>query len=99
MPLGIQVGNGGLSLRQTYKMWYITTNCKNIDDWYEDIYFSFWSYRLGYKIPKKDVAKTFSVETIFYHDPMGLHKPHLEFFTLDEIDIYNKLFARCSLKS
>jgi len=93
LPLGIRVGNGGLSLRQTHKMMYITMNCKNIDDWYEDIYFSFWSYRLGYRMPTTEIAKTFSVETMFYRDPMGMHKPHLEFFTPKEIEIYNRFFT------
>ena len=76
-------------------MMYITMTCKNIDGWYEDVYFSFWSHRLvGYHLPTKEVAATFSVETIFNRDPMGLHKPHLEFFTPDEVKDYNQLLRR-----
>ena len=32
------------------------------------------------KIPTIDIAKQFSVETIFYQDPCGMHKPHLDKF-------------------
>ena len=33
-----------------------------------------------FHLPSYDIAKTFSIETIYYNDPVGLHKPHSNIF-------------------
>ena len=34
----------------------------------------------AFQLPSNDIAKTFSIETIYYNDPIGLHKPHSNIF-------------------
>lgn len=79
--------NGGLSLRNVNTMINVIHNGKplifpNNTLVNEDIYFAFHidKYREKYNVPDIDIAKTFSVETIYYHDPIGMHQPHVDKF-------------------
>jgi len=63
------VGNGGLSLRKKSKMIEIINYKGNTSD-YEDIFFC--NYHDLYK-PTFEKAKQFSVETVFYDKPFGVH--------------------------
>lgn len=78
------VGNGGFSLRNTKRMLeiirnhpygYVESGNEN-----EDIYFS--SYVINK--PSTNIAKKFSVETIYYEDPTGMHKPNINNFPSKE---------------
>jgi len=77
------IGNGGLSLRKKSSMLHIIRHYKHPYKGImnEDIYFSMGCQYLKMNRPSYDLAKTFSVETVFYPDPIGLHKPH---FSEDE---------------
>jgi hypothetical protein len=97
----LEVGNGGLSLRNVQKMIDITSQCPRyipsekggtmyLD--HEDIYFAFWCLMKNYKIPTPKKAKEFSVETVYYNDTCGLHKPLLKEFPSKQhyINLLNK---------
>ena len=75
----INVGNGGLSLRDTSTMIEIINSCKNICT-HEDVYFGYGCIKLNKKVPTIEEAMKFSVETIYYNDPCGMHKPQIERF-------------------
>lgn len=80
---GVSVGNGGLSLRNIETMYHITSICPRdaiLPFSNEDVFFGFWCKMLHLKVPSIESAKQFSVETIFFHNPCGLHKPHLHLF-------------------
>jgi hypothetical protein len=77
---GVHTGNGGLSLRKTKTMLCITSVCERDYPYNEDLYFAMWCKKLRFKIPSKETASHFSVETFFYESPCGLHKPHLNKF-------------------
>ncbi len=79
---GIRVGNGGLSLRRTDKMVSICEARQKspVIKMNEDIFFSYMCKQLKYKVPTVEQAKRFSVETIYYPTPIGIHKPHLDKF-------------------
>ena len=71
-------GNGGLSLRRIAAMLehihnnpYSLDNCIN-----EDVYFS----NAPFKFPNYELAQRFSVESVYYPTPFGIHKAwsHLE---------------------
>ena len=69
--------NGGFSLRNINTMIFITNRFIYNQNVNEDIHFSYLINHVNkFNIPTVDIAKTFSVETIFYNDPVGLHKPH-----------------------
>ena len=85
--------NGGLSLRKVETMIHITSICLPIS--YEDkdslqitglanedVYFAYHMFtnEKAFQLPSNDIAKTFSIETIYYNDPIGLHKPHSNIF-------------------
>jgi hypothetical protein len=87
--LGLELGNGGLSLRNTYKMLEITRQCPRVANTFfgerhltnEDIYFSFYLARFRTaNMPSVEEALKFSVETVFYDDPCGMHQPHIDKF-------------------
>ena len=84
----LEVGNGGLSMRNVQTMKLLTQKYPKYT-MNEDIWFSFMlleeqKVNPTIKIPTIDIAKQFSVETIFYEDPCGMHKPHLDKFTSRE---------------
>jgi hypothetical protein len=39
-----------------------------------------YKYRSECVLPEHDVAKQFSVETVYYPDPIGMHQPHVSKF-------------------
>jgi len=79
-PIHEQYGrgyNGGLSLRNPRAYLNIT---KTVDfassgHGYEDQFFYEELLRNGARLPETDVAKRFSVETIYYETPLGYHQP------------------------
>lgn len=77
---GIVSGNGGLSLRHVKTMLTIaeTYPANHGQLQFEDIFFSYWCKEKGYHIPSKDIASQFSVETIYYETPCGMHKPTID---------------------
>jgi hypothetical protein len=66
-------GNGGLSLRKKSKMMEIIDEKGCDHSCWEDIYFTTDVKMTDYKRPCKEEAKQFSVETIFYLNPFGIH--------------------------
>ena len=68
------VGNGGLSLRKKSKMLEIINNCPYSNE-NEDIYFSRACSSTKINIPTFDIAKHFSVETVYDDLSFGVHKP------------------------
>ena len=78
----IMVGNGGLSLRNKQKMIEIIEKYNDNQDEdkineyeNEDIYFSYYGDKMNINIPDSEEAKKFSMEHIYYHDPLGVHQP------------------------
>lgn len=69
-------GNGGLSLRKRSKMIEII-NDKNYEQNRPNFYYHEDGYFCGYpniKMPERELAKTFSVESFHYDKPAGIHK-------------------------
>lgn len=67
------VGNGGLSLRGRDAMIECLTRCPYpVGEW-EDLYFGTAMKALGLAIAPMDVAKRFSVESIYEPNPLGYH--------------------------
>ncbi len=64
-------GNGGLSLRKRSKMIEICKKKGNTDT-NEDVYFD----KCNINYPTFEIAKSFSVETLFYNDPFGIHNAY-----------------------
>lgn len=79
------IGNGGFSLRRPSVMLkiikkypYIFWNHFQTEDYLnEDIYFCSYLPLVSNNIPPPDIAKQFSVETLFYNKPVGIHKAWL----------------------
>jgi hypothetical protein len=80
----LEVGNGGLSLRNVQTMKMLTQKYPkynmNEDIWFSLMLLEEQKVNANIKIPTIDIATQFSVETIFYEDPCGMHKPHLDKF-------------------
>ena len=76
-----QVGNGGFSLRKKSKMLELIQKVPFVKGEAEDGYFSQYSERsnnnFSIKVhkPSPGKASKFSVETVFYSQPFGCHKP------------------------
>ena len=69
-----QVGNGGLSLRKKSKMLEIIRSKGHIHT-HEDVYFSLNIHpNISFNVPTFSEAKQFSVETVFYDSPFGIHR-------------------------
>lgn len=68
-----RVGNGGFSLRKVSFM--IECVLESSKQHPEDVYFSTMAYRKG-KIPNVSIAKSFSVEHLFYKSPVGIHQAY-----------------------
>jgi len=67
------VGNGGLSLRKKNKMLEILQS-KPLENINEDAFFSFnIKSSIKYNVPDNIFAQKFSVETVFYDKPFGIH--------------------------
>jgi len=100
--LGLDIGNGGLSLRNVWKMRSICGQCsRTVETMYgtrylenEDIFFSFHLNNQSAKLPSVEIAKKFSVETIFYDDPCGMHQPHIGRFDYNAFaNLFNKKYV------
>jgi hypothetical protein len=77
----LEVGNGGLCLRNVESMYQIVAIQKfQFGCQPHDGYFSMACLRLGYKVPSIACATTFAVESIYHPSPCGLHKPWLHVF-------------------
>jgi hypothetical protein len=78
----VEVGNGGLSLRNVDIMIKILDKYSNdsMMRFNEDGFYSYYCVIEKYNIPSLENAMKFSVETIYYDSPCGLHKPWLSFF-------------------
>jgi hypothetical protein len=79
------VGNGGLSLRKKSKMITVitTVNSFHVN---EDVYFSMQKI-VPLKKPTFQEAQRFSVETVYYPSPFGIHAPwkNLSFEEMDKL--------------
>jgi len=94
----LEVGNGGLSIRNVDAMLSITKYCLRLQyQKNEDVYFCYWCIMRNFKIAPVDVAKKFAVETVYYDSPCGIHKPHIGNFP-SRAD-YTKLFDLCCDKT
>ena len=67
------VGNGGFSLRRKRKMIEICNSVYSFTE-NEDNYFSYQNVVPLLK-PPFEIAKTFSIETVFYEKPFAIHAP------------------------
>lgn len=69
--------NGGLSLRNPRLFLQVVreTDFAASGQEFEDQFFYGELLRRGAALPGEDVAKTFSVETIYYETPLGYHQP------------------------
>lgn len=69
--INMKGGNGGLSIRSVSEMKRITQNIPYSYAAYgnEDLYFS----RLCKNVPENHIAQQFSVESVFYPTPIGIH--------------------------
>tara|TARA_A100001011_G_C14015851_1_gene717370 strand:- start:48 stop:779 length:732 start_codon:yes stop_codon:yes gene_type:complete len=82
----IRVGNGGLSLRKKWQMIKIITKCsrknylKHFTIQNEDLYFAYYAKKLGLKVPHQNEAMKFSVERVYYNDPIGTHQAVYEIY-------------------
>ena len=88
----MECGNGGLSVRNVDKMLAITENNMNEININEDVFFSLFCLKKNYKLPSLEEAMKFSVETIYYENPCGLHKPWLSVFPSNEA--YIKMLSK-----
>jgi hypothetical protein len=81
------VGNGGLSLRRKSKMIEII-HAKSSAKQYncnEDMYFCHTQHNVPMSVPSFEEAKRFSVETVFYKSPFGIHNTW-RYLTPEELD-------------
>ncbi len=92
------VGNGGLSLRKKSKMLEMIHNGgfikENGEPHYEDRFFSNTcgnTTKIFLNKPSIEVAKQFSVETVFYDNPVGLHKAWI-YLTKEQLTELKKKF-------
>lgn len=66
------VGNGGFSLRHVERMKEVCSKFKKTNaDLHEDVFIT--NYLDDSDVPSVDIAKQFSVEWIYYEDPVGVH--------------------------
>jgi hypothetical protein len=88
----LEVGNGGLSLRDVSTMIEITLQFNDYKYRNEDIYFSYHCLNMKKKVPAFQEAQKFSMESVYYHDPIGVHKPWL--FKFNSRDEYIKMLSK-----
>ncbi len=88
VSLNCRVGNGGLSLRSTAAMREIANTCNTDKSVFgtEDVFFvvNMQLSKDRYRIPPVEVAKKFSVESVYYERPFGLHKAY-KFLTEEQL--------------
>jgi len=77
----LEVGNGGLSLRNVQTMLDITCKKPRAGMINEDIYFSYYCLQdPDIHVPTFDLARSFAVETVYHENPCGMHQPHISRF-------------------
>ncbi len=84
---GKNVGNGGLSFRKKSRMLDITKEFQDDEITMEDIYFC--KYLKDEDIAPYDIAKKFSVEDVYYKNPLGLHQPKIDWNILSHLLVIN----------
>jgi hypothetical protein len=72
------IGNGGLSLRKKSKMLWIIDNYLDNSITQEDIYFCKYLYMNNLLIDDVEIAGKFSVEDVYFDNPLGLHQPKVD---------------------
>lgn len=94
----VDIGNGGLSLRKVKTMKMLTQKYlvfpMNEDVWFSYVLLEEKKRNNNINLPTIDVAKQFSVETIFYQDPCGMHKPHIDKFSSNKQEFLQILSKR-----
>ena len=98
--LDMDIGNGGLSIRNVFRMWMICRQGTRLVNTpfgqrflgNEDIFFCWHLKQHQAKIPTVDIAKQFAIETVWYDDPCGIHQPHIERFP--SYEAFAALFSR-----
>jgi hypothetical protein len=83
-----RVGNGGFSLRSRNKTLALLQRKPYLGEMHEDMWYARHMSSVGFIAPL-NVAKTFSVETTFYPNPLGVHK-----LLISKTDL-NKLCDAC----
>ena len=83
------VGNGGFSLRSRSKTLALIALIPYNSRLPEDIWYAQNLHRVNASIPSVDIAKTFSVESVYYERPVGIHKFPWR------CDFRRKLAAKC----
>jgi hypothetical protein len=68
------VGNGGFSLRTRSKILALLALVSYNRRMPEDVWYAQNMHRVNGSIPSAEIAKTFSVESIFYDRPVGVHR-------------------------
>lgn len=81
-------GNGGLSIRSVEKSKEVISRVKYDVNLYgnEDLYFSKFIHKFGGNVAPMCEAMKFSVETIFYPNPVGCHAPE-KYLTKEQLEI------------
>ena len=89
----VRVGNGGLSIRSRQAMIDMCLRGKTHTIPSEDSYFSMQLHlhRDEYNLPDVEVAKTFSVETMYHPTPLGFHKPWPYITKAELLTIYGNI--------
>ena len=83
----LKVGNSGFCLRKPRKMLEIIQKYGNpMGFTANDNYFTFYNFKNKNNVPSVDVAKTFGVESLFFNDPCGFHKPWISEFPVGEFE-------------
>ncbi|CAF1521101.1 unnamed protein product, partial [Rotaria sordida] len=68
------VGNGGFSLRSRSKILALLSVSPWHKETQEDVWYSLNLHRVNGLIAPVNIAKTFSVETVYYESPLAVHR-------------------------
>lgn len=90
--INMEGGNGGLSIRTKQKMIEVINHTTYNPSAHgnEDIYFCKYLPNVGGRIAPRDIAKTFSVETVYYPTPIGIHAAEKYISKVQYANIINK---------
>ena len=75
LKMPAKVGNGGFSLRSRRKSIALLLLRSYDHLYHEDVWFSRFLHLVNASVAPINIARIFSVETIFYARPMAVHKP------------------------
>lgn len=85
----IQSGNGGFSLRKkSIIVKILKQNLNKKINLNEDIFFGKELIKINAKLPSIDISKKFAVETIYYDNPIAVHK-FWAYIDSDTSNLYN----------